>query len=92
MLVGEKYIATSTVVLMGVVNLNWWVWSVPNWRVKMPEAQSDPSPSQRTSSHIDGAATSNGNSSCVRKFTWKELSQLNQRHNAHVAYRGKVAS
>ena len=26
----------------------------------------------------------------VRKFTWKELSQLNQRHNAHVAYRGKV--
>ena len=26
----------------------------------------------------------------VRKFTWKELSLLNQRHNAHVAYRGKV--
>ena len=31
-------------------------------------------------------ATSNG----VRKFTSKELSQLNGRENAHVAYRGKV--
>lgn len=28
----------------------------------------------------------------VRKFTWKELSQLYQRHNAHVAYRGKVCA
>lgn len=27
----------------------------------------------------------------VRKFTWKELSKLNQRHNAHVAVRGKVS-
>ena len=26
----------------------------------------------------------------VRRFTWKELSQLNTRENAHVAYRGKV--
>ena len=26
----------------------------------------------------------------VRKFTWQELSKLNQRHNAHVAVRGKV--
>ena len=26
-----------------------------------------------------------------RKFTWKELSQLNSRKNAHVAYRGKVS-
>ena len=26
-----------------------------------------------------------------RKFTWKELSQLNNRENAHVAYRGKVS-
>jgi len=26
----------------------------------------------------------------VRKFTWEELSKLNQRHNAHVAVRGKV--
>lgn len=25
-----------------------------------------------------------------RTFTWKELSKLNQRHNAHVAVRGKV--
>ena len=25
-----------------------------------------------------------------RRFTWQELSQLNQRHNAHVAVRGKV--
>ena len=32
----------------------------------------------------------NKHSSGVRKFTSKELSQLNQRHNAHVAYRGKV--
>lgn len=27
----------------------------------------------------------------VRKFTWQELSRLNKRHNAHVAYRGKVS-
>lgn len=27
---------------------------------------------------------------CVRKFTWMELSQLNRRENAHVAYRGRV--
>ena len=27
----------------------------------------------------------------ARKFTWKELSKLNERHNAHVAYRGKVS-
>ena len=27
----------------------------------------------------------------VRKFTWEELSELNQRHNAHVAVRGKVS-
>ena len=26
----------------------------------------------------------------LRKFTWQELSQLNGRHNAHVAVRGKV--
>lgn len=26
----------------------------------------------------------------VRKFTWKELSQLNRPHNIHVAVRGKV--
>ena len=26
----------------------------------------------------------------LRKFTWEELSKLNQRHNAHVAARGKV--
>ncbi len=26
----------------------------------------------------------------VRKFTWQQLSKLNQRHNAHVAVRGKV--
>lgn len=26
----------------------------------------------------------------VRKFTWQQLSQLNERHNAHVAVRGKV--
>ena len=25
-----------------------------------------------------------------RKFTWQELSKLNERHNAHVAVRGKV--
>ena len=27
----------------------------------------------------------------VRQFTWKELSQLSRRDNAHVAYRGKVS-
>ena len=26
----------------------------------------------------------------VRHFTWKELSKLNEPHNAHVAVRGKV--
>ena len=26
----------------------------------------------------------------VRRFTWKELSKLNEPHNAHVAVRGKV--
>ena len=26
----------------------------------------------------------------ARQFTWEELSKLNQRHNAHVAVRGKV--
>ena len=26
----------------------------------------------------------------VPRFTWEELSKLNQRHNAHVAVRGKV--
>ncbi len=26
----------------------------------------------------------------VRRFTWQELSQLNEPHNAHVAVRGKV--
>ena len=26
-----------------------------------------------------------------RSFTWRELSKLNKRHNAHVAYRGKVS-
>ena len=26
----------------------------------------------------------------VRKFTWEELSKLNEPHNAHVAVRGKV--
>ena len=30
-------------------------------------------------------------SKMARKFTWKELSQLNRRENAHVAYRGKVS-
>ena len=27
----------------------------------------------------------------AKKFTWQELSKLNSRHNAHVAYRGKVS-
>lgn len=27
----------------------------------------------------------------VRKFTWRELSKLNEPHNAHIAYRGKVS-
>lgn len=28
----------------------------------------------------------------VRRFTWKELSKLNEPHNAHVAVRGKVGA
>ena len=35
----------------------------------------------------DGAGTQE---KPVRQFTWRELSKLNGRHNAHVAYRGKV--
>ena len=27
----------------------------------------------------------------VHKFTWRELSKLNEPHNAHIAYRGKVS-
>ena len=30
------------------------------------------------------------NTSAVRQFTWEELISLNQKHNAHVAVRGKV--
>ena len=50
---------------------------------------SPPLPRQPASEgSCDGhVTTTNGG---VRKFTWKELSQLHQRHNAHVAYRGKV--
>ena len=41
--------------------------------------------------NAESKSTANGNScDSVRKFTWKELSQLHQSHNAHVAYRGKV--
>ena len=39
----------------------------------------------------DGHVTTT-NGGTVRKFTWKELSQLHQRHNTHVAYRGKVCT
>ena len=31
------------------------------------------------------------NTKSPRKFTWKELSQLNRPENAHVAVRGKVS-
>ena len=31
-----------------------------------------------------------GQASPAHKFTWEELSRLNERHNAHVAVRGKV--
>ena len=37
-----------------------------------------------------GAGNMHTVSDSVKKFTWKELSKLNSRHNAHVAYRGKV--
>ena len=37
------------------------------------------------------SASGGGGGDGVRKFTWKELSLLHQRHNAHVAYRGKVS-
>lgn len=56
-------------------------------------ADSAPSSSARyepNSVHVATSAKVNSNSG-VRKFTSKELSQLNQRHNAHVAYRGKVS-
>ena len=41
-----------------------------------------------TSAGASGA--NDGSGGAVRRFTWKELGKLNQRHNAHVAYRGKV--
>ena len=42
---------------------------------------------------INGSASTNGSGSVgvPRKFTWRELSKLNEPHNAHVAYRGKVS-
>lgn len=49
------------------------------------EGEQEVSPSQLESEE----RTANGGGG-VRKFTWKELGKLNQRHNAHVAYRGKV--
>ena len=44
-------------------------------------------------SHVTTSSSSSGSGGGggVRKFTWKELSLLHQRHNAHVAYRGKVS-
>ena len=39
----------------------------------------------------DKTSTVNGDKAKpVRRFTWQELSQLNEPHNAHVAVRGKV--
>ncbi|XP_064391461.1 uncharacterized protein LOC135339316 [Halichondria panicea] len=39
----------------------------------------------------DETSTVNGDKAKpVRRFTWQELSQLNEPHNAHVAVRGKV--
>ena len=49
-----------------------------------------PDDGQLSSLRTTKSGATNGNSDTIRKFTWKELSQLNQRHNAHVAYRGKV--
>lgn len=41
---------------------------------------------------MEADKTANGHLEGVkrRKFTWRELSKLNGRHNAHVAVRGKV--
>jgi hypothetical protein len=50
--------------------------------------------SAQDDARINGSATngcggSAGGVPC--KFTWKELSKLNEPHNAHVAYRGRVS-
>ena len=39
----------------------------------------------------NGSAGSSAVGAGPRKFTWKDLSKLNEPHNAHVAYRGKVS-
>ena len=57
-------------------------------RVKYNES-ADLASSRKGSSGVTTDAA-NEHSNGVRKFTSKELSQLNQQHNAHVAYRGKV--
>jgi len=49
----------------------------------MPSSESEPA--------LDGTHHRNVNGDITtRKFTSKELRELNKRHNAHVAYRGKV--
>ena len=58
---------------------------MPGHDHELPESKEEVSPSQLESEE----RTANG-SGGIRKFTWKELGKLNQRHNAHIAYRGKV--
>jgi len=49
----------------------------------MPSSESEPA--------LDGTHHRNVNGDITtQKFTSKELRELNKRHNAHVAYRGKV--
>lgn len=61
---------------------------MPGLDHELPKGKEETSPSQLQEEDLD--RTSANGSGGVRKLTWKELGKLNQRHNAHVAYRGKV--
>ena len=54
----------------------------------MPGEDDEPVQVRMRESSVSGSGSG---SNPVRRFTWKELSQLNSRHNAHVAVRGKVS-
>jgi hypothetical protein len=61
----------------------------PGLRSIMPGDGDDPF---STSGTPDDAQGGGPDVKPVRRFTWRELSKLNEPHNAHVAVRGKVGN
>ena len=59
---------------------------MPGLDQDVPEAVN---PGSALSQRAEGSRQVNG--VVPQKFTWRELANLNKRHNAHVAYRGKVS-